>query len=261
MIIPANLDLSSPLGRTLKKLADSILPKGMIVPILQGPNRGMKWILGSSSHSCWLGSYERAKQKPIQQYLKAGMTAYDLGANVGYYSLFFSRLVGEQGKVYAFEPFFGNCRVLQQHLKLNRLKNVVLSECAVSDVQGEVLFYQSQISNQAGTIISSSVTEKKESSYKIPTISLDYYVYTQGNNAPDLIKMDIEGAEYFACLGMEKILLKQKPVIFMAFHGVEVWRKCFAFLKSLHYKIVALDHTPLEVEQFALEAIALPNLS
>jgi FkbM family methyltransferase len=259
MMSLSDLDLTSPLGRVLKKLSDSLLPKGMVVPIMKGPSRGMKWIVGSSNHSCLLGSYELPKRKAMQKFVKAGMTAYDLGAHVGYFTLLLSRLVGERGTIYAFEPLAENCLVLRRHLQLNNISNVVLQECAVSDTQGEVVFFQDPC-NYEGTIVTHEVAKKAKASFKVPTMALDDFVYSLGNRPPDFIKMDIEGAEYLACLGMERILKEYQPIMFIALHWSEVGKECCAFLNMLRYKIVTLDHAPLnDHDQDMLEIIALPG--
>jgi FkbM family methyltransferase len=259
MMSLSDLDLTSPLGRVLKKLSDALLPKGMVAPIMKGPGRGMKWIVGSSNHSCLLGSYELPKRQAMQKHLKPGMTAYDLGAHVGYFTLLLSRLVGEQGAVYAFEPLAENCQVLRRHLQLNNVGNVVLQECAVSDTQGEVVFYQDP-SSYEGSIVTHGVAEKAKAFFKVPTMALDDFVYSLGNRPPDFIKMDIEGAEYLACLGMERILKEHRPIMFIALHGPEVGKNCGSFLKTLQYKIVTLDHVPFDdYDHDLLEIIALPG--
>src|SRR5580765_1322501 len=81
-----------------------LLPRTAAVPILQGPLRGKKWIVGSGTHGCWLGSYEYDKQKLFQKTVRSGDVVYDVGANAGFYSLLASLLVGEKGHVYSFEP-------------------------------------------------------------------------------------------------------------------------------------------------------------
>ena len=86
-----------------------LIPRSMVVPILQGALRGKKWTVGSSTHGCWLGSFEYEKQKALQCAIKTGQVVYDIGANVGFYSLFASVLVGEAGHVYSFEPFRKTC--------------------------------------------------------------------------------------------------------------------------------------------------------
>jgi len=79
----------------------------MTVPILQGPLRGKKWIVGSQRHAFWLGGYEPHLQRLIAREVKPGEIFYDVGANVGFYSLLASVLVGP-GKVFAFEQLPAN---------------------------------------------------------------------------------------------------------------------------------------------------------
>ena len=63
------------------------VPPGTVVPILTGRLRGRKWIVGSGDHSCWIGSYELEKQRAFAQVVHPGETVFDLGANVGFYTL------------------------------------------------------------------------------------------------------------------------------------------------------------------------------
>jgi hypothetical protein len=93
MLNPSAISNCTLLGKVLR-LPLRLLPKGMVVPILTGPAKGQKWIVGSSNHGCWLGTYELEKQAVLERFVKPGMTVYDIGAQAGFYSLFFSRLVG-----------------------------------------------------------------------------------------------------------------------------------------------------------------------
>ena len=88
-----------------------LIPRRAVVRILQGPLRGKRWIVGSSDHGCWLGSYEAAKLKKITELVRPGMVCWDVGANAGLYTLLFAELVGRAGRVFAFEPFLAmlNC--------------------------------------------------------------------------------------------------------------------------------------------------------
>ena len=73
------------------------------MPILTGRLRGHKWIVGLGVHSCWIGSYESEKQGVFAQVTHPGETVFDLGVNVGFYTLLAFELVGAIGHVYAFE--------------------------------------------------------------------------------------------------------------------------------------------------------------
>jgi hypothetical protein len=98
------------------------LPKNLVVPVLQGPLRGKKWVVGSSNHGCWLGSYEFDKQKQFTESLARGQIVYDVGAHVGFYTLLASSLVGQEGQVIAFEPYPRNLEFLHRHVQLNHYR-------------------------------------------------------------------------------------------------------------------------------------------
>ncbi|MGB7293174.1 MAG: hypothetical protein WBD99_13455 [Thermodesulfobacteriota bacterium] len=79
-----------------------LIPRGCTTIIIQGNNRGYRWVVGSCVHGYWFGSYEFFKEEAISSPLKEGMVAYDIGAHAGFYKLLFARLCGVRGFVYAF---------------------------------------------------------------------------------------------------------------------------------------------------------------
>ncbi len=82
-----------------------LIPNNMVVPVLGGINRGMRWVTGAGTTSgCWLGSYEEDHVGALRQVVRPGMIAYDVGANAGFYTLALSRIVGDAGRVFSFEP-------------------------------------------------------------------------------------------------------------------------------------------------------------
>ncbi len=113
------------LGRMLR-LPFRLIPTNAQMRILQGHLRGKKWIAGSGNHGYWLGSYEYQKQKIFSEEIRPGDVVYDLGANVGFYSLLASFLVGPKGRVYSFEPLPSNLEFLRNHLALNKVSNCVV---------------------------------------------------------------------------------------------------------------------------------------
>lgn len=84
------------LGRAVR-LPLRLIPKQAGVRILQGPLCGRRWIAGSSNHGCWLGSFEAEKQRKISELVRPGMVCWDVGANVGFYTLLLAELVGAAG--------------------------------------------------------------------------------------------------------------------------------------------------------------------
>jgi protein-L-isoaspartate O-methyltransferase len=136
MINFSGLPITSLLGIILRKVL-SLIPPNFTVPILQGPLRGTRWIVGAQTHGMWLGSYEIDKQLAIKNSLKPGQVFYDIGANVGYYSLLAAKCVGNTGAVIAFEPLPRNIVYLTSHLRLNKITNTILLQKALSDHSGK----------------------------------------------------------------------------------------------------------------------------
>ena len=137
-----------------------MIPKTKVMRIRSGSAQGMKWIVGSGIHGCWLGTYELEKQTLMHKYIKPGMTIYDIGANSGFYTLLFSSLVGQKGKVYSFEPLASNVDYLLKHGVLNDLKNTNIVQVALGDYCGPIGFtirhdnYQNHTTHISDTMLS-----------------------------------------------------------------------------------------------------------
>lgn len=222
------------LGKTVR-LPLRLLPRSLAVPIMTGRLRGKRWIVGSAIHRCWFGIYERAKQEAIADEIRPESVFYDIGANVGFYSLLASSLVG-RGKIFAFEPVPRNIEYLKKHLALNRITNVEVLPLAVSDTVGTASFeversgfmghlahlpHIRQIACQGATTVS--------------TTTLDCLLAQGRILPPDCIKMDIEGAELAALRGARECILRHRPVIFLATHGRDIHRQCCELLESWGY--------------------------
>ena len=236
MINISKSDFKSPIGKLLR-FPLKLIPAKTIIPILQGPLKGKRWIKGSSINGCWLGTYELDKQVLFSKYIKSGMTVYDVGANVGYYSLLASLVIGMEGKVFSFEPLPENISYLKKHIELNNLKNVKVIDRAVNDKFSKLRFTFGD-NRSAGHI-------SNEGEIEIETTSLDEFI-KEGNPLPDLIKMDIEGAEYDALVGAKELVKTKKPVIFLATHSNELRAKCLKLLTDHGYTISSIDNKPIE---------------
>jgi FkbM family methyltransferase len=214
-----------------------LIPRTTVLPILQGPLRGKKWIAGSGTNGCWLGSYEHDKQRLFQKTVRAGDVVYDVGANAGFYTLLASVLVGEKGHVCAFEPLPGNLGNLRKHLEINHVKNCSLIDAAVSASDGEAMFDPSTDRCTAHLSMSGSIP--------VRTVSLDALVSRNEIPPPNFMKIDIEGAEYDCLQGCAEIIRRYHPVIFLATHGQEVHDACMRLLAGWNYKVESLDKRPV----------------
>lgn len=238
------------LGRAFRLLL-RLIPTNTVVPILRGPLRGRKWIAGSLNHSCWLGGYEHVFQRAFVAAVRRGYAVYDLGANVGFYSLLASSLVGPEGRVISFEPVPRNLFYLRRHLELNKVTNCVVWDAAVGRSDGTGKFdlgydhYAGHLTN-AGDVPGDrpDMTRALDKNVlDVRIVSLDSLIVSGQLPPPDLIKCDIEGAEYDALLGAYATLTKHHPVIFLAVHGAELHQRCCELLADLHYKVALVEDT------------------
>lgn len=215
-----------------------LIPTEMKMPILQGRLKGKQWIVGSSQHGCWLGSYESDKQQLFEKTIPEGSIVFDLGAHVGFYTLLASTLVGSKGKVFTFEPMPANLFYLKEHLRINRITNVTVIEAAVSNCSG-VTYFEEGSSSFEGRISSQGTLQVK-------TVSLDELIDRGEIPTPDYIKIDVEGAEMQVFSGAKSLLMNARPTIFLATHGNDVHQQCCEFLTSLGYQLQPIGGKSLE---------------
>jgi len=215
-----------------------LIPAEAKVPILQGRLRGKRWIVGAGEHGCWLGSYEYQKQRLFERTIKPGAIVFDIGANVGFYSLLASTLVGDEGHVFAFEPVPANIFFIKEHLRLNQVANVTVIEQAVSDASGVASFADGASSCTGRLAV--------EGHYQVRTVSLDELVFGGKMPAPDYMKIDVEGAEMLVLSGARALLQEAHPVIFLATHSSDLHRQCCQFLQSIGYQLQPINGGSLE---------------
>jgi FkbM family methyltransferase len=182
-----------------------------------------------------LGNWESEETSWFLRTVKPGDIVVDAGANFGYYTLIGSRLVGDKGKVYAFEPDPKNFALLQKNVRLNGLTNVVLEQKALSNRTGDLkLFIASQ--NKGDHRIYQPDGESR-ASVDVETVRLDEY-FTDHDRGIDFLKMDTQGAEGVILEGMSGLLEGRVggPTIFMEFwpHGLKgMGTDAGALLKTL----------------------------
>ncbi|WP_186435022.1 FkbM family methyltransferase [Gillisia sp. Hel_I_86] len=239
-----NLLRRSNLFGRLLRLPFLIIPKSMVIPILTGPLRGKKWIAGSHNNSVWLGTYESNQSLKFVQKSKESQIFLDLGAHAGYYTLLY-KSVNKAATVYSFEPVETNYGFLQKHIKMNNLNNIFHFKKAVADKEGVLRFARG---NSVGGKLS------LEGDMNVCAIKLSRFIKEKIIQFPDLIKMDIEGAEYQVLKDLEPFLKSQKPVIFLSTHGDDIREACLNLMKSLDYKIIPLDEkSMIKAREYLME--------
>lgn len=210
-----------------------LIPAGTVVPILSGPTRGARWIIGADIHRAWLGFYERDKQRLVKEALRPGDVFFDIGANVGIYSVL---AVRAGAKVFAFEPLPRNVGFLRQHLAMNGAHDVTVIEAAVAEHTGTMKF-DTGSDNKVGALSIGGALD-------VQAVRIDDLIKSGNIPMPNCVKMDIEGGEADAIMGMP-IVLARKPTIFLATHGEIVKAKCLEILGSYGYRFRHLDEREL----------------
>jgi len=247
MIDFSGIRKSSVLGRLLR-LPLAFVPRHAVVRILQGELRGWRWVAGASTHGCWLGSYEMPKQLSYVRAIDSGQIVYDIGANVGFYTLLAAKCVSKSGKVFAFEPLPGNVSILEKHIKLNRCQNISIHAVAISERSGKMKF-QNARNRSMGHLAA-------EGELEVNVISLDEFIYHAGHPVPNVMKIDVEGEELGVLRGALKLLSSSPPIIFLATHGLEIHAACCDLLKAHGYKLEKLGGGSVETTD---ELICIPG--
>lgn len=149
-----------------------------------------------------------------EQVLRPGDTALDIGANIGYYVLIESSLVGPKGTVYAIEPVSINYSLLQKNIELNRLANVRTFHLAAGNEPGEAEIYVGKKGNFSSFIYHAG--ESYTGTEKVQIVTIDEFVRTH-HIRPDLVRMDVEGFEIAIIQGMRETLA-HKPKLLIEVH-------------------------------------------
>ena len=161
-------------------------------------------------HLYFMGTYEPICLSRLRRTMKPGMVFYDIGANVGLYSILAGKLVGEGGAVHAFEPQKKLVAQLKRNIASNGLSNVNIWEAATSSEVKRDKLVQLSSTNTGQACLTHGDAEGLEQE-EVSCVTLDSMV-AEGKIPPcDVIKVDIEGAEHEALKGAEGILQERPP--------------------------------------------------
>lgn len=206
--------------------------------------------LGSIA-SGWL---ETSVQEALVRHLGPGDVLYDIGANVGFFSLLGARLVGPSGAVYALEPAPENVVAIRHHVELNALANLsVLQQAAAARPgRGRLQLVDDRSWSKLEGYGQHPGTERV---VEVELVAVDDLKL----RPPTLVKIDIEGAELAALEGMAATLERHRPAVICELHGTHAE---FAGFMSAHgYRVVNLEGPePIDRDLGAEHALALPAL-
>jgi FkbM family methyltransferase len=222
------------------------------LPIVSGPLEGWRWIAAAGLHACVEGTYEVENQAILLEHVRPGDVVFDVGANVGFFTLLASRLVGPTGTVAAFEPFPAALHYLRRHLELNGVENVTVVDSAISDTPGTAHFRAHAVMTMG------RIAEGGELS--VDVVRLDDLCADGRVPMPDLIKIDVEGEELRVLRGATTLIRYRRPTILLATHGAATHRACCRFLVQRGYRLEELPYETTAPDfDYLGELVAVPT--
>lgn len=244
--------------RVYFKLIRTVNLKNIFFKIRKGPIKGSKLEIATSNNDFLSGEYEDTMIQEISAIINRDFSFIDMGANIGFMSLCFSRLCKT---VYAIEPIPAIYSSLKKNIEANNLSNVFMYQYAISNFDGEIEFSNSP-KIHGNTYIQDSYQFKKiNDKIRVKTITVDSFISENNIKSPLVLKIDVEGAEYDVLLGSEKTIDTLRPIIILATHDCHVEGvkdRCIKFLEARGYTIQQtkdLKTTNDEIEDF----ICLPE--
>lgn len=151
---------------------------------------------------------EPVVQAALVEHLQPGGTFFDVGAHVGFMSVLASRLVGPEGVVVAFEPLSANLR---------RTQDNVTSNAGAARFDGRLLALSDRDGRMKLAVGEKEITARlsEDEGMDVDVARLD----SLDVPAPDVIKIDVEGAECDVLRGMPKLLKAHAPTLIIEIHG------------------------------------------
>src|SRR5262249_43113851 len=160
-----------------------------------------------------MASHEQAMIEALRRIVKPGAVVYDIGAHVGLYAVALARMAGDRGHVYCVEADPVCVYLLACNMQLNGVANFDILPVAVLDGPGQTEFTINYRNFLVGVAAASPFGAKNGHRISVKADSLDGLIEGYGLRLPDLIKMDVEGAEVVAVLGRRRTLARCHPTI------------------------------------------------
>jgi FkbM family methyltransferase len=236
------------------------------VTIRSGFGQGLRFNAGCSNPDYALGINELPIQSALTEALKLGDTFYDIGAHVGFFTIIAARLVGHLGHVYAFEPSPENLTALQHNLQLNALSNVTVIPKAVSQRSGTEKLWLAQCPG-GHTLATIGQPPDLKGSIMVETVTIDELIAAGLVTPPQLVKIDVEGAELQVLQGMTHTIQTWKPILLYEVDDAvqasfqRKYSDLQALIASFGYNIVSLQDAYPGSGWHVGHAIARPHLS
>jgi FkbM family methyltransferase len=237
---------TSTLSRGFLKM---IFREGKSYKVRFGKLKGLKsyYREGVNFHTL-IGLYEMDSLKWLEKIIshfgldKRDVVIADVGANLGYYSMYFGKKLSPGSRIYAFEPSESILDVLKKNIEINKLVNVEIVEAACAETTGVVEFYIGQNHHTSSMLESWAGNAETGKLIKVRSVCIDDFFGKEGvSRYPDLIKMDIEGAGVYALKGCHHCLQIKRPLILIESHTPGEDDAIGSVLRNYHYEAFRIN--------------------
>jgi FkbM family methyltransferase len=207
-------------GPVLTWAASRAVPRDARVwmQVKAGPAEGIWLELNPRTATATMnGTGERRELEIVREHLRPGMTFYDVGANIGIFSMMAARVVGPGGQVVAFEADPEIAERLREHARRNSFAWVNVEQKAAWRESGTVMFERVDASVSPDRGVGHVVDSKNERVVSLDAIALDDCLAKY--RPPDFIKCDVEGAEGEVFQGARRLLASHRPRVLCEIHS------------------------------------------
>lgn len=208
-----------------------------------GVGAGLWFSPGPSNPDYASGDNELPVQEALARYLRPGDVCYDVGANVGFITVIAARLVGEAGRVFAFEPVPANAALVRDNAAWNGFSHVTVVEEAVAARSGQARLALAAYAGGSGLAHLGVPPDATGVELTVPVVAIDDLVFTRGMPAPRFVKIDVEGAEGEVLRGMARTLRVHRPIVLVETDDADAAalqnkrEACRALLREAGYEV------------------------
>jgi FkbM family methyltransferase len=203
----------------LRKMATNVLDFITLGRGMPAKVNGVRLKLPTHYYRLFPKNYEHLSFEFFKKHAKKGDTVLDIGAHIGLFSIFFSKLTG--GKVYSFEPTPQTVKVLRKTVDINNCDDsVTVIEAAVSEKPGQATFYTSDENvSTSNSLVDVDFKDGhvREGAYQVLVVSVDEFRKQHGLKI-DILKIDAEGVELEVLKGASKTFLEDRPIAILGLH-------------------------------------------
>jgi FkbM family methyltransferase len=199
------------------------------VPIIGGVNRGRWWSLASAGAGYATGRRAALQMDLIRALVDPGDVVWDVGAHHGYVTLCAAARAGDAGRIHAFEPSARNRRILERHVRWNRMSRVGVHAHALSSFEGESML---------GGGPTSKSNALGQDGGELVSVRTGASLIASGEcRAPSFLKLDVEGEEGAVVEGLGRALPLDARLL-IAVHTAEADRRCEELLLPLGFRLL-----------------------